>query len=72
MIHRKLPNNAFKYVFHLGNLFMILTGLRIKRYIFKKYKLNCLKLKKNESTLKIALKLPKSPYFFQFLGKNLS
>jgi hypothetical protein len=27
-------------------------------------------LKKNEKTLKIALKLPKSPYFFHFLEKK--
>ena len=28
--------------------------------------------KRNEKTLKIALKLPKSPNFFHFLEKNLS
>ena len=38
-----------------------------------KYKFNCGKLKiKFEKTLKIALKSPKSPYFFHFLEKNLS
>ena len=55
---------------------MILTGLRLKKR-FKKYKLDCgkssQKLKKKLKTLKIALKLPKSPYFLEkiFLKSNI-
>ena len=56
---------------------MILTVLRLNKFFVKKYKLNCgissQKLKKIfEKTPKIALKLPKSPYFFTFWEKNLS
>ena len=50
---------------------MILTGLRLNHF-FKKYELWNMKPKVEiyfEKTLKIALKLPKSPYFFHFLGK---
>ena len=65
MIHGKL--------FYLGNLFMILTGLRLNKYIFKKYKLTCgissKKEGKNLKTLKIALKSSKSPYFSTFWEK---
>ena len=54
---------------------MILASLRLKYPFFKIYKLNCRisrqKLKKKiEKLLKIALRLPKSPYFFHFLGKK--
>ena len=59
-------------MFHLGNLFMILTGLRLNKYSFMKYKLNCGKLKIFfENTLKIALKSSKSPYFSTFWEKIL-
>ena len=51
---------------------MILTILKLKK---KKYKLNCgissqMLKKKNGKSLKIALKLPKSPNFFHFLEKK--
>ena len=69
MIHSKLPNNVF--IFHLGNLFMILTALRLDWYFFLR-NINWIgeSRKKMERTLKIALKSPKSPYFFQFLEKK--
>ena len=73
MIHSKL--------FYLGNLFMILTGLRLNKYFFKKYKLNCgissqklkKKLKKPYNCSKI---VKKSLFFnifrnFSFLNRTL-
>ena len=63
-------------VFDLGNLFMILTGFKLRKnklgninWIVE-YQAKC--WKENEKTLKIARKLPKSPYFFHFLEKYLS
>ena len=69
MIHNKLPNNiSFRQSIHDSNWFKTKLIFNLK-----KYTLNCGKLKKKiEKTLKIALKLPKSPYFFHFLEKNLS
>jgi len=50
---------------------MILTVLRLNYYLFKKYKLNCGKLKKkNLKTLKIVLKLTKKSLFFPFFRKK--
>ena len=68
MTHSRLPNNTLKY------FIQALTGLKIKTK--RKYKLNCgissqMSIK-NEIIPEIAVKLPKSPYFFPFLEKNLS
>ena len=68
MLLSKLPNNLY-------SSFSFMQSLHDSNWFkTKKYKLNCGKLKKKKKlkTLKIALKSPKSPYFFHFLVKNLS
>ena len=48
---------------------MTLTGLRLN-YFFKKYKLIVEYQARIKKPLKMALKFPKSPYFFHFFGKK--